>query len=293
MWQSIESTISQALGENFTVRDTSVVAGGCINQGFRLRGGRRSIFLKTNQPQYQDMFTAEQQGLDEIRASDTIRTPDVIASGADDQKSWIALEYLQLESVCSLSAQEKLGESMAALHRCRANEFGWHRDNYIGTTMQINNWTESWTAFLSQHRIAHQLTMAQGAGLPRSTIDRINRLLENLAVFYRSYTPAPSLLHGDLWSGNCAMTLEGVPVIFDPAVYFGDRECDIAMTELFGGFNTVFYDAYRAAWPLDEGYRVRRNLHQLYHILNHFNLFGPGYAHQARTLSERLLSELG
>jgi fructosamine-3-kinase len=182
-----------------------------------------------------------------------------------------------------------LGDQLAALHRATESRFGWHRGNTIGSTPQSNEWHEDWIVFYRERRLRVQIDLAaRRMGAPLRQLGET--LMERLPEFFQDYRPAPSLLHGDLWSGNVATMREGDPVIFDPAVYYGDREADIAMTELFGGFSADFYAAYRRAWPLDPGYETRKSLYNLYHVLNHFNLFGGGYGMQAQQMMQRLLN---
>ena len=181
--------------------------------------------------------------------------------------------------------------NLAALHRTVAEAYGWRRDNTIGSTPQLNEWSGHWLEFLCERRIGHQLDLALRRGNKRLS-QRGEELLERMGDLFTDYTPVASLLHGDLWAGNSAATPGGEPVVFDPAVYYGDREADIAMTELFGGFGPRFYAAYNEAWPLDPGYRVRKTLYNLYHIINHFNMFGGGYGGQAERMIDQLLSEL-
>jgi fructosamine-3-kinase len=156
-------------------------------------------------------------------------------------------------------------------HRRPGPRFGWPRDNYIGATPQANAWCDDWAEFWRERRLRPQLEQARSKGFDLGKI-----ALEDLLI---KHQPEPALLHGDLWSGNAGFTAEG-PVVFDPAVYYGDREADLAMTELFGGFPREFYDAYNEAWPLEAGYAQRKHLYNLYHLLNHLNLFGGGYLGQ-------------
>jgi len=179
------------------------------------------------------------------------------------------------------------GRRLAALHRHTGDGFGWHRDNTIGATPQPNDAAGDWIDFYRHRRLAFQLSLAARRGLGRRALAKGERILDRLPGFFPGYRPDPSLLHGDLWGGNYGYA-DGQPVLFDPAVYHGDREADLAMTELFGGFPAEFHAAYRETWPLDPGYPVRRTLYNLYHVLNHYNLFGGGYAGQA----ERMLDEL-
>jgi fructosamine-3-kinase len=178
------------------------------------------------------------------------------------------------------------------MHRTARDHFGWDRDNTIGSTPQHNAPCGEWVTFWREHRLGFQLDLAARQGYGGRLQKLGERLLADLTGLI-DHDPRPSLLHGDLWGGNIGYDREGNPVIFDPAVYYGDREADLAMTELFGGFGSGFYAAYEEAWPLDPGYSVRKTLYNLYHILNHLNLFGSGYLGQAQTMTERLLAELG
>jgi fructosamine-3-kinase len=188
-----------------------------------------------------------------------VRVPRVLDHGAD----FVLLEELDLHRQGDWSA---LGRMLATLHRQTGPRFGWHRDNWIGRSPQANGWSDDWSEFWWTRRLAPQL---ERAGL---RADFLKDALKN-------HRPQPSLLHGDLWSGNAGFIGEG-PVLFDPAVYYGDREADLAMTELFGGFAPEFYAAYNEAFPLDPGYEERKLLYNLYHLLNHLNLFGGGYRAQ-------------
>ena len=159
---------------------------------------------------------------------------------------------------------------VAGVHRCTGPRFGWERDNWIGLAPQRNGWSADWPAFFEEKRLAPQLELARSKGYSFEIPD-VKALLD--------HDPQPSLLHGDLWRGNAGFTAAG-PVLFDPAVYYGDRECDLAMTELFGGFPRGFSKAYEAELPLPAGYEARKHLYNLYHLLNHLNLFGAGYLGQ-------------
>jgi len=290
--QAIESGISRVCGEPFRALDQEPVGGGCINRAVRLKGRTLSFLVKLNRADRLPMFEAEAAGLEAIRRSGALRSPRPVASGVEGTSAWLALEFIDLARPRAATAAA-LGTGLAALHRTLAPRFGWERDNTIGAAPQPNAWSADWVEFLRRQRLGFQLDLAQANGLAPQVVERGRRLLDGLPAFFRDYRPAASLLHGDLWSGNWAADREGRPVIFDPAVYYGDREADLAMTELFGRFDEAFYRAYREAWPPDPGYRVRRDLYNLYHLLNHYNLFGAGYAAQAGGVIERLLSELG
>ena len=202
------------------------------------------------------------------------------------------MEYLDLAApgVSAQSNSADLGRQLALLHHQTAPQFGWKRDNTIGSTPQINTWSDNWIAFLGEQRLGYQLRLAHKNGYGKQLVAQGERLMAHLADFFPGYQPVASLLHGDLWGGNAAFTVSGEPVIFDPAVYYGDREADLAMTELFGGFGRDFYAAYREAWPPDSGYATRKTLYNLYHILNHANLFGGAYPDQAENMIQRLLA---
>jgi protein-ribulosamine 3-kinase len=288
--EAIVDAISQATQARFSPGKPAPVGGGCINPAFKLSDGRRSYFIKTNSAERLDMFEAEAAGLEEILAAQCLRTPRPVCSGISDEQSFLVLEYLDLHS---LGSGAKLGRQLACLHGKTAPQFGWKRDNTIGSTPQHNPWTDSWIAFLREHRFGYQLELAVHNGLGSRVQGLGEKLMARLESFFPGYTPIPSLLHGDLWGGNAAIMPSGEPVIFDPAVYFGDREADLAMTELFGGFGCDFYAAYQEAWPLDPGYSTRRTLYNLYHILNHANLFGGSYVTQAENMTRRLLADTG
>ena len=182
-----------------------------------------------------------------------------------------------------------MGRELARMHRNPGERHGWQHDNWIGSIQQINTQHEDWIQFYRECRLYPQVTWARSKGLPLVGADR---LMDNLPAYFEGYAPPPSLLHGDLWSGNAGFLTDGSPVIYDPASYYGDRETDLAMTEMFGGYPREFYDAYDAEWPIDAGYRIRRNLYILYHTLNHYNIFGGGYGYQAESIVSQLLSRL-
>ena len=292
MWQAIEQEITAATGVPFRVRDSAAIGGGCINDAVRLQGENRTFFVKINRAERLSMFEAEAAGLAAIRGTRTVRAPEPVAWGIDGQRCWLALEFIGLTTGRD-DTEARLGEQLAAMHRTGSDRFGWERDNTIGSTPQPNPWTANWSQFLGEQRLGFQLALARDNGATRRLVDRGELLVAKLPAFFSDYRPVPSLLHGDLWGGNWSADDDGRPVLFDPAVYFGDREADLAMTELFGGFGERFYQAYDATWPLDDGYPTRRVLYNLYHVLNHFNLFGGGYEAQAQRMVERLLSETG
>lgn len=264
------------------------VPGGDINQAVRLCIGPRRYFVKTHAHAPEGFFRAEADGLQALEHSGLIRVPAVIAQGQFEDTAYLVLECLTLQAA-DRAAQQMLGRQLARLHRLPQPGFGGGTDNWIGATLQPNPDASNWVGFFREHRLLHQLRLAEQHGYPE-LIAKSSVLLDRLEALFESYRPDPSLLHGDLWSGNQAMDEAGQPVVFDPACYLGDRETDLAMTELFGGFCREFYDAYNDQWPLEAGYARRRDLYQLYHVLNHVNLFGRGYLGQAINLLARLRS---
>lgn len=289
-WDDIAAAISAATGEVFTVESSQAVGGGCINQAYRLAGDGGDYFVKLNDAGALDMFEAEAEGLAEMADANAIRVPRPVTTGVSGGSSFIVMEYLDLGG---RPDPARAGEQLAAMHQCRSDRFGWHRDNTIGSTPQINTREDDWIVFWRQHRLGFQLELAARRGIGRRAEGRGERLLTSFDPLFSDYRPEPSLLHGDLWGGNAGADGHGNPVIFDPATYYGDRETDIAMTELFGGFGSGFRQGYDSIWPLDRGYGVRKTFYNLYHILNHYNLFGGGYGSQAEGMIDRLLAELG
>ncbi len=279
-----------AAGLRVRPRSARAIAGGSINDCYRVAvADGRTLFLKLNGADCAAMFAAEFAGLEELGRTAAVRVPAPLAHGATADAAWLAMEWLDLEAGTPGSGA-RLGELLAAQHRRTAARFGWERDNTIGTTPQPNAWHDDWPGFWGECRLAPQLRLAVAGGHGQALAGRGARLIEALSRLFAGHTPAPSLLHGDLWGGNWAMTRGGEPVIFDPAVYYGDRECDLAMSELFGGFPREFRAAYEAAWPLAPGYPRRRDVYNLYHVLNHLNLFGGVYLGQAVALIDRLLA---
>ncbi|HBV20535.1 MAG TPA: hypothetical protein DEF07_02295 [Nitrosomonas sp.] len=290
-WPEIAKQIAATTQRPFDPKEIKTVGGGCINQTYCIADDQRRFFVKTNDTARLTMFAAEAAGLQEIIQSNTLRAPHPICWERDNQYSWLVLEYLDLNHRANGIAEE-LGTGLAVMHRMTAPQFGWTHDNTIGSTPQINTPSSDWPAFWHTNRLQYQLDLAQTKGYHGKLQKLGEQLLEDFSQFFTSHTPKPSLLHGDLWNGNFSYDQTGHPVVFDPAVYYGDREADIAMTELFGGFPAGFYSAYRHEYPLESGYNVRKVLYNLYHVLNHLNLFGGGYRHQAEQMMNYLLAEI-
>lgn len=290
--QAIATAISEREQESMRMLRAVPVGGGDINASYRLETDGRDYFVKLNGGERLAMFEAERDGLLELAGAEALRVPTPVCSGITGDTAFLVMEYIAFGPGTADSAAA-LGRGLAALHRHTAERFGWHRDNTIGATAQPNAWDDDWLRFYGEQRLGHQLRLAAANGYGGELQRLGERLIAGLSGLYAGYRPVPSLLHGDLWGGNQAVDRRGGPVVFDPAVYYGDREADLAMTELFGGFPGSFYAAYREAWPLDAGYGHRKTLYNLYHLLNHANLFGGGYAAQAGRMMQQLLSELG
>lgn len=286
MWDEIAAQISQATGQPFRVEHRRSVGGGSVNQAYAVTEGDRAYFVKLNQIDRVEMFAAEALGLRQLFDSQTIRVPQPIAWGSAGSSAYIVLEWLDI-GYGDHQAWEAMGHNLAALHRVTSPKgFGWDRDNTIGFIPQINPWTENWVTFFTEQRLGYQFQLANQRG---GRFPQQQRLLAAVPQILAGYNPQPSLVHGDLWTGNAAVTVQGEPVILDPATYFGDREVDLAMSQLFGSFPPNFYSAYNEAWPLESGYKTRKTLYNLYHILNHFNQFGGSYEHQANQMISALL----
>jgi len=289
MWRMIGRSISESTQNQFIIERRISVGGGSINASYRVEGSGQCYFVKTNIVQRLGMFTVEAKGLEALASVQAMRVPHPVCQGVTDAHAYLVMEFIPFGGGDN---PRVLGRQLAAMHRHTQAEFGLQYDNTIGSTPQINTPSDNWILFFREHRLGFQLKLAAQHGYGGSLQRKGERLMADLGLFFKGYSPRASLLHGDLWGGNHAVDMEGHPVLYDPAVYYGDRETDMAMSELFGGFGSDFYTAYSEAWPLDEGYNVRKTLYNLYHILNHANLFGGGYASQAELMMDSLLSAL-
>ena len=285
----IADAITRATGDSFSATGLTPIGGGDINQAFSISSGARRYFVKVNRPERLPLFAAEADALRALAATHSVRVPQPVCLGSAAGQAFLVQEYLDLRSSGDAA---RLGEQLAALHRVPQSRFGWVHDNWIGSTPQLNGWQHDWIEFWREQRLGFQLKLAAQNGFGGALQRDGELLLDRLDALFEGYAPVPSLLHGDLWGGNHGYLADATPVIFDPALYVGDRECDLAMSELFGGFAPDFYAAYRASWPLDAGYGVRKTLYNLYHILNHANLFGGGYAAQAARMTAALLAQV-
>ncbi|HEY0742240.1 MAG TPA: fructosamine kinase family protein [Chryseosolibacter sp.] len=274
---SLHQSISQKL--SVSVKNFQPLSGGCINNGGKLLTSKGNFFVKWNDTlQYPNMFDAEAQGLQLLRRARAIRIPEVVLTGEVETFQYIVLEFVEQARPLE-NYWEMLGAQLSTLHKNTANNFGLDSDNYIGSLPQRNTRNENWISFFVEERLRPQVERAVNSRKLQSDTAKqfeilYNKLLDLLPE------EKPSLLHGDLWSGNVIVDENGNPCLIDPAVYFGNREAEIAFTKLFGGFGNEFYDSYHSNFPLPGGFQSRVHLYNLYPILVHVNLFGGSYISQ-------------
>jgi fructosamine-3-kinase len=282
MQADLRASLEKILGP---IRSLTPVSGGDINAAARIETDEARYFVKWNTASPPRMFEAEARGLQSLTAAQALRIPRVIT--LIDQPPALVLEWIDL-GANKHTAAEALGRGLAQQHRSSAPAFGLDHDNFIGSNPQRNTPARSWIEFYRDRRLGVQRDLAQRNGhLTPDRARRLDRVLNHLDHWIDESLVTPALLHGDLWGGNTLIDTQGQPVLIDPAVYYGDREAEIAFTELFGGFSARFYAAYHEAWPLDRGYADRRDLYNLYHLLNHLNLFGAGYGPAVDALLRR------
>jgi protein-ribulosamine 3-kinase len=274
---AIRRAIREATGSTVDAAPEPV-GGGCIHRAFRIG----PFFVKTHRPDGAAMFEAEADGLRAIAATGTIRVPEPIAHGSDAHSAFLVLEWLDLRGA---GDDADLGGRLAAMHGHLGQRHGWERDNFIGSTPQSNEPAEDWAVFFRDRRLSPMFRDLAGRGM---RIAGAEALLERVPALLDGANARPSLLHGDLWGGNAGFLRDGTPVIYDPALYHGHYEADLAMTRLFGGFGPRFYQAHHAVFPAEPGHEQRTTLYNLYHILNHALLFGGGYTSQAQAIVNSL-----
>ena len=274
------------------------VGGGCSHRTWRLdlRDGSR-CFAKTNRAPLLPVLQAEADGLAAMREAARFEPtggpmptiPEPLALAEREGEAVLLLSWLELEGG-SRQGWQDLGAGLARLHRASLvngeTRFGWDQNNFIGSGPQANTWHGNWARFFTEQRLGVQLQQAEAAG---RLLAQADGLLEQVPVWLKDHQPNACLVHGDLWSGNAGLLAGGGAALFDPAVYRGDREVDLAMARLFGGFPQAFFEAYNKEWPLPEGHLQRVELYNLYHLLNHANLFGGGYWQQSAASIEALL----
>ena len=292
MWQLIANKISDSIGDNFQCQTISPVGGGDINQAAIVSDTRNKFFIKWNNANRIDMFEKEVLSLQAIASSQSVKVPQVINFGIAESSSYLVLEYLELQTKAN---KTELAEQLAKMHlysgdKYHQDKFGFHQDNYIGYSEQLNRWRADWIVFFRELRLGKQMEMLRSKSGSTGLLDDLARLQQQLDKFFVEYHPKPSLVHGDLWQGNYDFTSSGEPVVYDPACYYADFEVDLAMMELFGNPGSDFFAAYHRINPIHPGYSIRKVLYNLYHILNHANMFGGGYLDQAQNMTDRLLA---
>lgn len=278
MWQAISQRLSDELLFDYQIRERSRVEGGDISECYMISDGEQRYFVKINSKEFLNKFVAEVDNLNELRKTNTIYVPEVVLVDSCKHNSFLILNYLSTKPLDNSKSNFQLGVSLANLHLWGdQREYGFDQDNFIGETLQPNRWRKKWSRFFAEQRIGWQLKLLEEKGISFGKIDDIVESINQKLIHHH---PKPSLLHGDLWTGNAANTAFG-PLCYDPACYWGDKECDIAMTELFEGFHPAFYQGYQSVTRLDDQYSQRKTIYNLYHILNHCNLFGGHYLDEA------------
>ncbi len=286
MWKIIEKAIVEATNKPFIIKEKQRVTGGDINTAFLLSDQDSSYFIKLNEKQHSALFEAESYSLNQISQQTDLRCPEVICSGQTMDKSFLVLEALSFITPND-DDWKSLGKAIAKMHKdTQHGQYGWQDDNYIGLNLQANKWSSNWSTFFAEQRIGWQLQLLNEKSISLGNIEHITTVCHD-ALLHHHVTPC--LVHGDLWQGNVGFTTDG-PCVFDPACYYGDREADIAMTELFGHFPAPFYQGYQEDYPLPKHYEERKQVYNLYHMLNHANLFGGVYIEQSKAILQRLLS---
>lgn len=286
MWQSIEKEITSAIGESFSIKHKQLVTGGDINLCYWLSDYQHNFFIKLNDKSRLQQFDCEAYSLGQIKQLNTIACPEVITTGTTLDKSYLVLEYIPFNH-SDVKNWRVFGQQLAQMHQQSSHgQFGWQHDNFIGNTIQPNAWQSNWRTFFSEQRIGWQLQLLAEKSIKLGDIEFIIKACHDALLHHQV---SPCLVHGDLWLGNVGFSEDNV-FIYDPASYFGDREVDIAMTELFGHMPNEFYQGYQDTYPLDKGYDQRKLIYNFYHTLNHANLFGGVYIDQAKATLTRVLA---
>jgi protein-ribulosamine 3-kinase len=283
---AIEQKLSQLYNSPITIARENSIGGGCINSSYRIETNKGNFFLKWNDADaYPDMFESEAKGLKLLQNTNAVSVPKVIALGKSDKTSFIILELIKSGKRVNAFWQD-FGQRLAALHRHSRSSFGLDHNNYIGSLPQCNQQHSSWTDFFIHERLEKQIEMAHDIGaINNSTIQQFNNLYKRLEDLIPK--EASSLLHGDLWNGNYMVANDGCACLIDPAVYYGHREMDLAMTRLFGGLEEEFYEAYNDTFPIQPGFESRIDIHNLYPLMVHVNLFGGPYLEQVKSILSR------
>jgi fructosamine-3-kinase len=284
---AVEAALGRRFGQPVPIARRTPLGGGSINRTERIATPAGTFVLKWNPQAPAGLFGSEADGLAALAASGTSLIVPAVIAFDDGPPAFLVIEDLG-SGAPSQDFDELLGLGLAELHRAGGPRYGWSRDNYCGATPQSNTWTDRWVSFYRDHRLAGQVRRAADAGLlDPDDQQRLDRILARLDAWLDEPVSGPSLIHGDLWAGNVQAAAGGRPALLDPAVSCAHREAELGMMTLFGGFSARIFAAYEAAFPLESGWRDRNGLYQLYHLLNHLNLFGRGYAGDVRAVARR------
>lgn len=290
LFEEVSKILAEKNGNRFQIKSAQKLGGGCIHHASKIETSVGNFFLKWNASGFSDVFEKEAEGLIELKnaGSELLKIPDVIAfKKIGETPGFLLLEYLE-SSGGDAKSDEKLGRGLAQIHRYSADNFGFNNDNYCGATLQKNSWKTNWAEFYRDNRLDFLIQQIK-TECPFSVEDA--SIFEKLMAGLPGLLPeasVPALIHGDLWSGNYMYTIHG-PALIDPATSFSDREMEFGMITLFGGFSPRFFDAYNEFYPLPDGWKQRNRLYQVYHILNHYLLFGSSYLSQAKLIARAYL----
>jgi fructosamine-3-kinase len=284
MWHFISERISECIQQDFICDDIREVKAGDSHKAYKISDGKQHFFVKINEKIHLTNFEVEVDGLEHLSNTQLFKVPNFICTGLVSNHSFLVLEYINM-SQGNEQSWFHFGQTLAELHKTQTQQmYGWQEDNFIGLTPQSNLWQKKWSCFFAEQRIGFMLQLLSEKGLALANIDTV---VESIKSLLTGHNPKPSMLHGDLWQGNAGFH-KNQPVLFDPAFYFGDRETDLAMTELFGRFPVHFYQGYADIWPLEVDYEYRKPIYQLYHVLNHALLFGGHYIESAKITLKNL-----
>lgn len=284
MWHFISEQISECIDQDFICDDIREVKAGDSHRAFKISDGRQRFFVKTNEKIRLSNFQAEAEGLDHLNNTALFKIPKVICMGVVSDHSFLVLEHVTM-SQGNEQNWFQFGQTLAKLHQNHSQQmYGWQEDNFIGLTPQSNLWQKKWASFFAEQRIGIMLQLLSEKGHNLADIDAVVEAVKRLLA---GHNPSSSMLHGDLWHGNVGFHKDQ-PVLFDPAFYYGDRETDLAMTELFGRFPDIFYQGYQDVWPFEVDYEYRKPIYQLYHVLNHALRFGGHYIDSAKITLKNL-----
>jgi fructosamine-3-kinase len=284
MWHFISEQISECIQQDFICDDIREVKAGMSHKAYKISDGKQRFFVKTNEKIYLPNFEAEAEGLKHFSSTMLFKVPKIMCTGLVSGHSFLVLEHIAMTKGDE-QGWFQFGQVLAELHKSNTQQmYGWQEDNFIGLTPQSNLWQKKWNCFFAEQRIGFILQLLAEKGHLLANIDTV---VDSVKHLLSGHNPTASMLHGDLWQGNTGF-YKNQPVLFDPAFHFGDRETDLAMTELFGRFPESFYQGYADIWPLEVNYEYRKSIYQLYHVLNHALLFGGHYLDSAKITLKNL-----